>query len=134
MCAGCVRAVETQLRQCDGVATAVVNLVTKTAAVEYRSGTEPSQLAAVLTEAGFPSQVRQGQTLDSWAQQQVADQQGQGWRVAIALTLLALSVLGHLQHIGAGSRFAVPILSTLGFHFVLASLTLVGPARAILLD
>ncbi len=135
MCAGCVQAVETQLRQCEGVAAATVNLVTKAAAVQYQAElVDPQQLAIVLTDAGFPSQVRQGQEASNWAEQQAAEQQGQGWRVAIALTLLALSILGHLQHIGAGNRFAVPVLSTLSFHFVLASLTLVGPAREILQD
>ncbi|NEQ52683.1 MAG: copper-translocating P-type ATPase [Leptolyngbya sp. SIO3F4] len=135
MCAGCVRAVEDQLRQCDGVATATVNLVTKAAAVQYSSDiVEPEHLANLLTEAGFPSQVRQGEDPGNWAEQQAAEQQGQGWRVAIALILLAFSILGHLQHIGTGDRFAVPVFSTLSFHFALASLTLVGPARGILQD
>ncbi|ESA36814.1 heavy metal translocating p-type atpase [Leptolyngbya sp. Heron Island J] len=135
MCAGCVQAVETQLRQCDGVANATVNLVTKAAAVQYQADVvEPDRLATLLTEAGFPTQVRQGEDAGHWAEQQTADQQGQGWRVAISLTLLALSSLGHLQHVGAPGQFAVPILSTLSFHFALATLTLVGPAREILQD
>lgn len=136
MCAGCVRAVEDQLRQCDGVATATVNLVTKAAAVQYRSDmVEPAHLADLLTDAGFPSQVRQGEDPGNWIEQQEAAQQGQGWRVAIALTLLVLSILGHLQHMGAPtSKFAIPILSTLSFHFALATLTLIGPAREILQD
>ena len=135
MCAGCVQAVEAQLRQCDGVETATVNLVTKAAAVQYQADmVEPGRLATLLTEAGFPSQVRQGGETSHWAEQQAADQKGQGWRVAIALTLLALSILGHLQHVGAPGQFAVPVLSTLSFHFALATLTLVGPAREILQD
>ena len=136
MCAGCARSVETQLRQCTGVAAATVNLVTKAAAVKYQSElVEPEHLATLLTDAGFPSQVRQGEELGTWAEQQEAELQGQGWRVAIALILLALSVLGHLQHIGTpGNRFALPILSTLTFHFALATLTLIGPAREILYD
>ena len=135
MCAGCVQAVETQLRQCEGVDTAAVNLVTNAAAVQYQAElVDPDRLATVLTDAGFPSQVRQGDESGDWVQQQTASQQGQGWRIAIALTLLALSILGHLQHVGTGNRFAIPIISTLGFHFALATLTLVGPAREILLD
>ena len=135
MCAGCVQAVETQLRQCDGVETATVNLVTKAAAVQYQADVvEPGRLATLLTEAGFPSQVRQGGEAGHWAEQQTAEQKGQGWRVAIALTLLALSILGHLQHVGAPGQFAVPVLSTLSFHFALATLTLLGPAREILQD
>ena len=135
MCAGCVQAVETQLRQCEGVDMAAVNLVTKAAAVQYQAElVDPDRLATLLTDAGFPSQVRQGDESGDWVQQQAASQQGQGWRIAIALTLLAFSILGHLQHVGTGSRFAIPIISTLGFHFALATLTLVGPAREILLD
>ena len=136
MCAGCVQAVETKLRQCDGVTAATVNLVTKAAAVQYQAElVEPDRLATILTEAGFPSQVRQGEDTVNWAQQQEINQQGQGWRVAIALILLAFSILGHLQHIGTpDSRFSVPILSTLSFHFALATLTLIGPAREILQD
>ena len=136
MCAGCARTVETQLLQCDGVATAAVNLVTKTAAVEYQAELiTPDEFAAALTETGFPSQVRQGQEPGNWAEQQAEEQQGQGGRVAIALTLLALSILGHLQHVGAStSSLSVPILSTLSFHFALATLTLIGPARGILQD
>ncbi|MGD1951984.1 MAG: heavy metal translocating P-type ATPase [Leptolyngbyaceae cyanobacterium] len=136
VCAGCARSVETQLRQCTGVAAATVNLVTKAAAVKYQAElVEPGHLATLLTDAGFPSQVRQGEESGTWAEQQEAELQGQGWRVAIALTLLALSVLGHLQHIGdPGNRLAIPILSTLTFHFALATLTLIGPARAILRD
>lgn len=135
MCAGCAQAVETQLRQCDGVATATVNLVTKAAAVQYQADVvAPEQLATLLTDAGFPSQVRQGEEPGNWAEQQEAEQQGQGWRVAIALTLLALSTLGHLQHLGESGQFTVPVLSTLSFHFVLATLTLAVPARKILQD
>lgn len=140
MCAGCAQAVETELLQCDGVAMATVNLVTKAAAVKYAAGqVEPEQLAAVLTEAGFPSQLRQGETAGNWAEQQAAEQQGQGWRVAIALTLLALSILGHLNHLEhhVGSwapNVTLPVLTSLWFHFALATLTLAGPARGILQD
>ncbi|MEA5466070.1 heavy metal translocating P-type ATPase [Leptothoe sp. PORK10 BA2] len=132
MCAGCVQAVETQLRQCDGVAVATVNLVTAAAAVQYQAErVEPEHLAAVLTEAGFPSQLRQADGVDGWSAQQVVAQQGQGRRVAIAILLLGFSIIGHLHH---GGGITIPILSGLWFHFVLATLTLVGPARGILQD
>ncbi|MEM9806409.1 MAG: heavy metal translocating P-type ATPase [Cyanobacteria bacterium P01_D01_bin.56] len=137
MCAGCVQAVETQLLECDGVAMASVNLITKAAAVQYQANVvAPEQLATVLTEAGFPSELRQGNhLLGDWAEQQAEDQQGQGWRLAIALTLLILSIIGHLNHIGSPANiFSIPILSTLWFHFALATLTLAVPARGILQD
>ena len=133
MCAGCVNTVETQLRECDGVEVATVNLVTKAAAVQYQADRiQPERLAAVLTEAGFPSQLRQDDDIsNSWAEQQQTAQQGQGVRVAIATLLLGFSILGHLHHVGG---VTVPILSGLWFHFALATLTLVGPARGILQD
>ena len=133
MCAGCVQAVESQLRQCNGVSMASVNLVTKAAAVQYEAElVNPDKLAELLTEAGFPSQLRQGEAdPGTWVQEQEASLQGQGWRLAIALILLALSTIGHLHHVGG---FTVPVLSNLGFHFALATLTLVGPAREILQD
>ncbi|MEL6231060.1 MAG: heavy metal translocating P-type ATPase [Cyanobacteria bacterium J06627_3] len=133
MCAGCVNAVETQLRECDGVEVATVNLVTKAAAVQYQADRiQPQQLATVLTEAGFPSQLRQDDDISNgWVEQQQAAQQGQGFRVAIATLLLCFSILGHLHHVGG---VTVPILSGLWFHFALATLTLVGPARGIVQD
>ncbi|MEL6936601.1 MAG: cation transporter, partial [Cyanobacteria bacterium J06607_17] len=133
MCAGCVNAVETQLRECDGVDVATVNLVTKAAAVQYQADRiQPQQLATVLTEAGFPSQLRQDDDISNgWVEQQQAAQQGQGFRVAIATLLLCFSILGHLHHVGG---VTVPILSGLWFHFALATLTLVGPARGIVQD
>lgn len=136
MCAGCVQTVETQLLQCDGVAVATVNLVTKAAAVQYKAGVvAPEQLAEVLTEAGFPSELRQGENLGHWAKQQQEEQQGQSWRLAIALTLLIFSIIGHLNHIGTPeNRFVIPVLNTLWFHFALATLTLTVPARSILQD
>lgn len=136
MCSGCVRAVEDQLRQCDGVATATVNLVTKAAAVKYRSEiVEPEHLANLLTEAGFPSQVRQGEDSGNWVEQQDTERQGQGWRIAISLTLLFFSIIGHLNHIGSPeNRFAIPVFTTLWFHFALATLTLALPAQSILRD
>ncbi|MEO1181192.1 MAG: heavy metal-associated domain-containing protein, partial [Cyanobacteria bacterium J06636_28] len=72
MCAGCVNAVETQLRECDGVDVATVNLVTKAAAVQYQADRiQPQQLATVLTEAGFPSQLRQDDDISNgWVEQQ----------------------------------------------------------------
>ena len=61
-CAGCVSAVENRLRQQQGVANAVVNLVTQAAAVEYdQTQVQPDELANILTASGFPSHPRQDQ-------------------------------------------------------------------------
>ncbi|MEM9772509.1 MAG: heavy metal-associated domain-containing protein, partial [Cyanobacteria bacterium P01_D01_bin.73] len=58
MCAGCVASVERRLKQQDGVEEACVNLVTETAAIALLPGADGEKLAELLTEAGFPSEVR----------------------------------------------------------------------------
>ena len=64
-CAGCVKAVETQLLQHPGVNTVSVNLATETAAVEIETtSVSPEILAQKLTKQGFPTQVRQSHKTD----------------------------------------------------------------------
>jgi Cu2+-exporting ATPase len=139
-CAGCVRAVEKQLTAIDGVAQATVNLITEVAVVEAapEHSVDPQELADRLTQSGFPSQWRQAVDqassaggLTDWLARKQAENQEQAQRLAIALTLLALSTLGHLHHFG---WFTVPVLSNLGFHFLLATAVLLLPAREILAD
>ncbi len=147
-CAGCVRAVENELKQCQGVATATVNLAIEVATVEYESGAlQPSTLATALTEAGFPSQLRlSDSTLDSTdpqssdrldfqAQRQIESQR-QLWRLAMAIALLLLSGIGHLDQLG---HLNLPGLSNLGFtniwfHCGLATVALLIPGRSMLID
>jgi copper chaperone CopZ len=62
-CANCVRAVETQLLQQPGVISATVDLATATATVECQTDVNPVTLAARLTAAGFPSQLRHSQAV-----------------------------------------------------------------------
>ncbi|MGD1920099.1 MAG: cation transporter [Pleurocapsa sp.] len=58
-CAGCVKAVEKQLEQNEGVMSACVNLITEVAVVEYETkSVAPETLADKLTKTGFPSQLR----------------------------------------------------------------------------
>ena len=129
-CAGCVRSVEKQLLQQDGVVSATVNLVTEVAAVKYDAArVQPADLAAQLTQAGFTSQARgedEQAAAQRWVERKTAQQQGHLRRFAIATLLRILSTLGHFRHMG---WFEIPVLSTVGFHAVLATLTLVGPAR-----
>ncbi|XHX79014.1 MAG: heavy metal translocating P-type ATPase [Stenomitos frigidus ULC029] len=147
-CAGCVRDVENELKQCQGVAAATVNLAIEVATVEYESGTlQPSTLATTLTEAGFPSQLRlsdstldpadpqNGDRLDFQAQRQMESQR-QLWRLAMAIALLLLSGIGHLNQLG---QLNLPGLSTLGFtniwfHCGLATVALLIPGRSMLID
>jgi len=134
-CAGCVRSVEQQLLACEGVESATVNLVTEVAVVETTADVSADTLAQRVSEAGFPSQPRAAETagtaLAEWVKRKQQEQQSQGRRLAIALGLLLLSTIGHLKHFG---WLTIPILSDLWFHAVLATLTLGGPARAIVVD
>lgn len=134
-CAGCVRAVETQLTQQPGVVAASVNLVTEMAVVECEPGmVDPDALAQKLTDTGFPTQPRYPDratsAIDLAARRQHAAQQ-QIVRLAIAVLLLVLSAIGHLDQL-AGIQ--IPGLSNIWFHFGLASVALIGPGRAMLVD
>lgn len=139
-CAGCVRAVEQELTQCEGVVSATVNLATEVATVQYQPGTaNPVKLAEKLTEAGFPSQARlpiadrpsigTGQ-IDIQERRRLETRQ-QLWRLAIATLLLLLSALGHLELL-AGIK--IPGLSNIWFHCGLATIALLGPGRVMLID
>lgn len=138
MCAGCVSTVEKKLANCEDVVTATVNLITEVAAVECTLAANAQSIAQELTKAGYPSQVRQlaednplaGET--EWLARKEQAQQEQGSRLAIALSLLALSTLGHLQHFSWTQGITIPILSSLWFHGLLATFTLIFPARAII--
>ncbi|MBF2026741.1 MAG: copper-translocating P-type ATPase [Oscillatoriales cyanobacterium C42_A2020_001] len=139
-CAGCVRVVEQELQQCAGVVSATVNLATEVATVQYQPEVvQPVELAKQLTVAGFPSQPRipagsatleEGGLLDIQAQRQLETRK-QLWRLAIATLLLLLSAIGHLELLAG---ISIPGLSSIWFHCGLATLALVGPGRAMILD
>lgn len=135
-CAGCVGAVERVLTGHPGVEAATVNLVTRVAAVQCDGSVKPPELAQALDDAGFPSQPRPTdispqQQAAAWAARQQQAERQQVRQVAIATTLLFLSTLGHLKHLGG---FQVPILSDLWFHGGLATLALLLPGRQIIQD
>ncbi|MGB3295036.1 MAG: heavy metal translocating P-type ATPase [Phormidesmis sp.] len=140
MCAGCVSTVEKKLDQCEGVASATVNLVTEVAAVECTPQTDPQSLAEALTAAGYPSKIRSSDSQSplaaetDWLARKEQAQKDQTRQLAIAAILLVLSTIGHLQHFRWADGFSIPILSTLWFHGTLATLTLIFPARKILAD
>ena len=139
MCAACVSAVEKKLAQCEGVATATVNLVTEVAAVSCRPEADPQALAQTLTDAGYPSKIRESEGSDplaaeaDWLARQQQSQQNQMSQLAIASILLVLSTVGHLQHF-SWAQISIPVISTLWFHAALATLTLIFPARKILIE
>lgn len=141
-CAGCVRVVEQTLQTCDGVLSATVNLATEVATVEYQpSQTVPTALTEALTAAGFPSQARlspeerrslglSDQTNELQTQRH-AEAQQQLRQLVIAIVLLVLSAVGHLNQLGGMS---VPGLSNIWLHAGLATLALLVPGWPMLVD
>jgi P-type Cu2+ transporter len=139
-CAGCVQSVEKRLRQQTGVVTAAVNLVTEMAMVDYQPAiVQPQDLAATLTQYGFPSQIptdRNQVDADARIEQQRQQVFQQIYKIAIAGLLILLSGLGHLDQIGNGiiPDFYGLSFHSLSFHCGLATLALLGPGREILVD
>ncbi|MBD1937832.1 copper-translocating P-type ATPase [Microcoleus sp. FACHB-68] len=141
-CAGCVTVVERQLIQHPGVISACVNLATEVASVACETGiVDPDALANQLTLAGFPTQPRKGQSESatnlertgpiSPAERRRQSFQQQLWRVAFAGILILLSGIGHLGQMGWAD---LPFLSTIWFHWGLATVALLGPGRSIFID
>ncbi|MCY7390526.1 MAG: cation-translocating P-type ATPase, partial [Leptolyngbyaceae cyanobacterium CAN_BIN12] len=142
MCAGCVRSVEQALTRSSGVVAATVNLATEVATVQYIPETiTPIALANTLTEAGFPSQPRlpKGDHDRTEAsppefdlkQRRLQETRQQIRRLAIATLLLFLSALGHLEQL---ADITLPGLSNIWFHCGLATLALLFPGRAMVID
>lgn len=141
-CAGCVKVVEQQLTQHPGVLTACVNLVTEVAVVECAPGTvEPPALADRLTAAGFPTQPRYLQDEAGWTAGEIPAPQNPElrqrremrsslWQLVMAGGLLILSSVGHLP----GGESVLPVLHNIWLHCGLATATLLGPGRAIIVD
>jgi P-type Cu2+ transporter len=134
-CAGCSQAVERQLLQ-QGATAAAVNLITATAMVQCPPTTQPEQLAARLTEIGFPTVLRGAEAQNpeptlTPAEQEYRESQRQIQQVIIAASLLLFSTLGHLDQVG---WIAVPGLSNIWLHWGLATLALLVPGRSILVS
>ena len=132
-CGGCVRAVEKTLQEQPGVQRVDVNLVSRAAWLDLENdAVSVEAVLSALTDRGFPARERQledaagaarhpGISGLSWWQQ---------WRqLMVALMLLLLSVLGHVSEAG---HLALPIIGSLPFHAVLATVALLGPGRPIL--
>ncbi|NDJ19627.1 heavy metal translocating P-type ATPase [Myxacorys almedinensis A] len=133
-CAGCVSAVEQQLTQYPGVLSATVNLVTELATVACEPSVDPASLAERLTESGFPSQPRssagQPEFVDL-AERRSQEHQQQNQRLAIAILLLVLSTIGHLNQF---TGVVIPGLSNIWFHCGLAAAALLFPGRSMVVD
>ena len=149
MCAGCVNTVEKKLAQCDGVLKATVNLVTEVAAVTCKPDAAPDAIAHTLSEAGYPSKIRiHSDSKDAtglnaevtWLARKEAEQKDQTRQMVTASILLFFSTLGHLRHLGIANSplirplTTLPVINDLWFHGTLATLTLLFPARQILIE
>ena len=136
-CAGCVQAIEKHLSQQAGVQVATVNLVTQRATVAYEPQVVmPDALAVALTEMGFPSQVQPDLYSSFQDYQARLMQQRQAWmqklrQLVMAVVLVVLSGLGHLEQVVG---ISIPGIGTMGFHWGLATIALLGPGREILVD
>lgn len=137
-CAGCVQAVEKHLTQQPGVVSASVNLVTQVATIRCETeAVVPQDLAGRLTQAGFPSQLREQPTAAATTAttgQSAARQQqliAQVQQVIIAGSLVTFSGLGHLAQV---QGWTILGLSNIWFHWGLATTALLGPGRTILVD
>ncbi len=136
-CAGCVKSVEKQISQHQGIISANVNLITSVASVKYQLGiVQPETLAQKLTNSGFPTQVRL--TDDSEQNQQLiiqqkrlSEQKTQQYQLISAAFLLLFSTIGHLHHLGLHPW---PWLTNIWFHWGLATASLLIPGREILLN
>ncbi len=136
-CAGCVKAVENALTQEPGVISATVNLVTELATVECESVIDPARLAEKLTAAGFPSQPRypdgapEDAGLIDLAERRRLDTQQQTRSLAIAIFLLVISTIGHLNQLAGITIFG---LSNIWLHCGLAAIALAVPGRSMIID
>ena len=137
-CAGCVSAVEKQLTQQSGVVSACVNLITEVAVINYEPQTvQAVTLAEKLTKIGFTSDIRTSQTLTpqqihfNQSQRREAEARQQKINLITAAILLIFSALGHLEHFGGPT---LPIISSLGFHWGLATMALLIPGREVIID
>ena len=167
MCAGCVSTVEKKIMQCEGVTRATVNLITAVAAVECSAEANPQAITQALTQAGYPSQLKNSETSNTsaesvranasseelateaaWIVRQKQEQTTQKRQAIVAVSLLVFSTFGHLQHLAIFQNSPIqdwmrlPIVNTLfeaifgrlWFHGLLATLTLLFPARQILIE
>lgn len=135
-CAGCVGAVERQLKQQVGVLSVCVNLATEVATLECTPGqVNPDILAQTLTQNGFPSQPRRldltSTAAETWTQRRQQETREQIRRIAIAGVLIVLSGVGHIQGVPG---ILGTWLNQMEFHAGLATLALLIPGRAILIE
>ncbi len=136
-CAGCVSAVEKQLKAQTGVKSACVNLLTGVAAIEATTETvTPGELAEKLTASGFPSQPRTGtgKTQSERQAKYAAESTQLLWQLITAGVLLTLSAIGHFTQPTTHVHHGAAPLTNFWWHWGLATLAIAFPGRSILVD
>ncbi|MFN3209819.1 MAG: heavy metal translocating P-type ATPase [Roseovarius sp.] len=137
-CASCTGRVEDSLTAAPGVLSAAVNLASQTAQVTYLSGTTtPSDLARIVTAAGYPAHPAEGDTPDATTERRASDI-ARARRMTLAAAALTLPVFltemgGHLVpafHHWLNATFGQTTLWTL--QFLLTTLVLAWPGRQFL--
>jgi Cu2+-exporting ATPase len=143
-CGGCVRAVEQRLLQQQGVRQVSVNLLTRTAWVDFDpaipgpGGVAVDPLPALLAGLeglGFQARLRQQDpSLPSSGERLREHHWWRHWRqLVVALVLLLISGLGHLADAGQLPwRGPWNLMGTPWFHGLVATLALAIPGRPIL--
>ncbi|RLN40305.1 copper-transporting ATPase PAA2, chloroplastic [Panicum miliaceum] len=154
MCGGCAARVRAILAADARVETAAVNLLAESAAVRLRAPAPPGageELAARLTECGFPATARRGgaaaagagESARKWREMAARKEEllarSRG-RVAFAWTLVALCCGSHASHIlhslgiHVGHGTFLDLLHNTYVKCGIATTALFGPGRDILFD
>ncbi|OEL16438.1 Copper-transporting ATPase PAA2, chloroplastic [Dichanthelium oligosanthes] len=154
MCGGCAARVRSILAADARVETAAVNLLAESAAVRLRAPAPPGageELAARLTECGFPATARRGgaaaagagESARKWREMATRKEELLGrsrGRVAFAWTLVALCCGSHASHIlhslgiHVGHGTFLDLLHNSYVKCGIATVALLGPGRDILFD
>jgi len=134
-CASCTGRVARLLQAQDGVLTADVNLATETATVAFIEGAvEPDSLARIVSEAGFPAEIREGSQSQDQAERRAEEATELSRKLLIA-SVFALPVFIIEMGSHAFPPFHHLIHETIGqqaswiIQFVLTSVVLFGPGR-----
>ncbi|GCE64988.1 heavy metal translocating P-type ATPase [cyanobiont of Ornithocercus magnificus] len=129
-CGACTRAVERTLLEQPYVRQTSVNLVTRTAWVDYCGDSSKVELLLqALAARGFPARLHSDEGKQELNNKSKTTWWYQWQSLVVALVLLLISILGHLAE---GGKLPLSPLGTPSFHAILATGALVGPGRLIL--
>jgi heavy metal translocating P-type ATPase len=130
-CASCVGRVERALAAQPGVLMANVNLATETAEVRVLDGAvEPSRLAEIVTEAGYPAQPIDGNTPEKHSDEITPLKRDTLIAAALTLPVFLTEMGGHLfPQIHHAIMASIGMQSFWVMQFLLITLVLAWPGR-----